>query len=245
MTKKVNWTIPVLLGASMLCFHGAAEARAESQLPYLAEIIETMKAAWPNDRTVNLVFHGHSVPMGYMNDGYADTFNAYPHLLHRALKERFPNAVINVIVTGVAGESSRIGAGRFKRDVLSHNPDVVMIDYLVGDKLLTNRQINRSMLSMIRQAKKQKVKVILLTATPDPGAGLLDSKDPLSERSAMLRVLAERHKVALVDIHAAFEKYVENGGKLEDLMSQEVHPNRRGHDLVVRQLLELFPAEID
>ena len=33
---------------------------------------------------------GHSVPAGYFAIPFVDTFNAYPHLLHLGLKQRFP-----------------------------------------------------------------------------------------------------------------------------------------------------------
>ena len=35
------------------------------QKTYLADIQAIMKTEWPKNRTVNLVFHGHSVPAGY------------------------------------------------------------------------------------------------------------------------------------------------------------------------------------
>lgn len=38
------------------------------------------------------------------------TFDADPHLLHVGLKDRFPLAVINVIVTAIGGESSESGS---------------------------------------------------------------------------------------------------------------------------------------
>ena len=62
------------------------------------------------------------------------TVNAYPHLIHRALKERYPTAVINVIVTAIGGEASESGAARFERDVLSLKPDLVLIDYGLNDR---------------------------------------------------------------------------------------------------------------
>ena len=37
-----------------------------------------------------------------------------------------------------------------------------------------------------------------------------------------------------------FERYVKNGGKLQDIMSQVNHPNRKGHDLVANALLTWF-----
>ncbi len=36
-----------------------------SSTDYLKEIKLELKKEWPKNRTINLVFHGHSVPAGY------------------------------------------------------------------------------------------------------------------------------------------------------------------------------------
>ena len=77
---------------------------------YLSGVVTELTRQWPANRTVNIVCHGHSVPAGYFRTPVVDTFNAYPHLLHRGLKERFPYAVVNVIVTAIGGENSESGA---------------------------------------------------------------------------------------------------------------------------------------
>jgi len=55
---------------------------------YLSEIKESMQRKWPNNRAINIVCHGHSVPAGYFKTPVADTFNADPHLPHEALKDK-------------------------------------------------------------------------------------------------------------------------------------------------------------
>jgi hypothetical protein len=82
---------------------------------YLAAVSALLARDWPTNRTVNIVCHGHSVVAGYFETPVVETFNAYPHLLHRGLNERFPHAVINVIVTAIGGENSEQGAQRFER----------------------------------------------------------------------------------------------------------------------------------
>ena len=57
-----------------------------------------------------MVAHGHSVPAGYFKTPVVQTFDAYPHLPHKALNERYAHAVINVIVTVMGGEDSVSGA---------------------------------------------------------------------------------------------------------------------------------------
>src|SRR3954471_18679187 len=100
---------------------------------YLAEVISQLQRHWPTNRTITIVCHGHSVPAGYFKTPVVDTFNAYPHLLHVAIKARRPHAVTNVIVAAIGGENAESGAKRFERDVLSLRPDVVTIDYALND----------------------------------------------------------------------------------------------------------------
>ena len=102
--------------------------------PYLREVVGFAAGPVARNRTVHIVCHGHSVPAGYFATPMVDTFNAYPPLLHRELKHRFPFAVVNVIVTAIGGEGSPQGADRFEADVLCHRPDLVTIDYGLNDR---------------------------------------------------------------------------------------------------------------
>ena len=76
--------------------------------PYLADIVTELHKQWPDNRALQVVCHGHSVPAGYFATPVVDTFNAYPHLLHRGLKERFPFAVVNVIVTAIGADGKGV-----------------------------------------------------------------------------------------------------------------------------------------
>ncbi len=208
---------------------------------YLAPLTAELKKTWPQNRTVNLVCHGHSVPAGYFKTPVVQTFDAYPHLLHRRVKAQFPHAVMNVIVTAIGGENSEQGAARFERDVLSLRPNLVTIDYALNDRGLGLPKAERAWSQMIESAKSRGIKVVLLTPTGDTSVRWADPSDPLSQHAAQVRALAERHGVALADSLSAFERYVSGGGKLTDLMSQVNHPSRLGHDLVVGELLRWFP----
>jgi lysophospholipase L1-like esterase len=215
--------------------------RVADKATYLAGLSKEMEKTWPQNRIVNVVCHGHSVPAGYFQTPTVDTFNAYPHLLHKGIKAEFPYAVTNVIVTAIGGENSVGGAARFDRDVLTLRPDVVTIDYVLNDRGLGLEQSRKAWVSMIQKAQAAGVKVILLTPTGDTSSKLDDPNDPLNLHAQQVRELAAEFQVGLADSLEAFKGYVKGGGKLADLMSQVNHPNRKGHDLVTKELLEWFP----
>ena len=208
---------------------------------YLADLSQALDVQWPKNHAITIVCHGHSVPAGYFKTPVVDTFNAYPHLLHLGLKQRFPHAVINVIVTAIGGENSEQGAARFERDVLALKPDLVTIDYSLNDRGIGLERAKAAWTAMITQADARKIRVVLLTPTPDQASKLDDPKDPLNQHAEQIRALAAEHHLALVDSLAAFKAAIATGAALPGLMSQGNHPNRQGHDLVAANLLTWFP----
>jgi len=197
---------------------------------------------WPSNRTINIVFHGHSVPAGYFATPVVDSFNAYPHLTHLALKQRFPYAVVNCIVTAIGGENSVSGAKRFERDVLPMHPDLVCIDYGLNDRDLPLDQAKEAWLQMVKSAKSHGIKVLLFTPTPDQSAKMLDPSDPLTKQAVQIRDIAASEEVGLVDSYARFCQILSAEKSIVRYMSQVNHPNRKGHDQVVRLILEWFPS---
>ena len=65
-----------LLLCTLLGFDTMAQT---DQTVELTQIRRELQKKWPDNRTVNLVFHGHSVPSGYANTPNVKTLQAYPH----------------------------------------------------------------------------------------------------------------------------------------------------------------------
>ena len=210
---------------------------------YLSGLCDLLSRRWPDNRTVNLVCHGHSVPSGYACTPFVDSFHAYPHLMHRTLAQRFPYAVINVIVTAIGGENSVQGAARFQEDVLCHKPDLVTIDYGLNDRGLTLKQAEEAWRRMIGWALDREIPVILLTPSWDQ-TWFVQSEEwhALEQHAQQIRRLAEEYGVALADSFAAFGKEVDANGDLLNLLSHWNHPSPSGHELIARELTAWFPA---
>jgi acyl-CoA thioesterase I len=208
---------------------------------YLSGLATLLAARWPANRTINIVCHGHSVPAGYFKTPLVDTFGAYPHLLHVALKKRYPNAVINVIVTAVGGENSLKGSERFDSQVLCHRPDLITIDYSLNDRPLGLDKAKAAWSSMIEKSIAAGARVILLTPTADVRSDQRNPDDPLCQHAGQVRLLAARYHVGLADSLKAFMACVEKGTDLGTLMSHVNHPSRAGHEIVLTELLKWFP----
>lgn len=213
-----------------------------SSRDYLSDVVKEFKKDWPNNRMVEIVCHGHSVPAGYFKTPEIQSQNAYPALLREGLANRFNHAMINISVTAIGGENSISGEKRFAHDVLSRHPDVVMIDYGLNDRRVNADSVRNAWVSMITQAKAKNIKVILFTPTPDQSAKMDDPSDPINEQAEAIRWLAKNEQVGLVDSLTLFKDEIKKGTKLPDLMSQVNHPNRKGHELVANELMKWFPA---
>ena len=213
-------------------------------IDYLDPILLELAKRWPSNRTVNIVCHGHSVPAGYFATPFVNTFSAYPHLLHRLIKERFPFAVANVIVTASGGESSVSGEARFERDVLSLRPDVLTIDYSLNDRSVGLDAARGAWEKMISAALDRSVKVILCTPTWDDHYYLKDEKwDELSRHAEQVRALADSYGVGLADFFEVFERNVEKPSDLSKYLSHVNHPSEAGHMLCAEELAKYFIAK--
>ncbi|SOE22870.1 Lysophospholipase L1 [Spirosomataceae bacterium TFI 002] len=211
-----------------------------NQDTYLEDIKEKLNVKWPANRTINLVFHGHSVPSGYFKTPIVSTFEAYPFLLHQAVKAIYPYAVINLINTAIGGENSESGAKRFKKEVLNHKPDVLFIDYALNDRRIGLEKAKKSWEKMIKLALKKDIKVILLSPTPDMQVDLKLSNTVLDDHTAQIKKLAEKYEIGFVDSYQLFKTKAVDGENIENYMSQGNHPNHAGHLLVLSELITWF-----
>jgi acyl-CoA thioesterase-1 len=82
---------------------------------YLANVITELQKKWPDNHSINLVFHGHSVPSGYQKTPIITTFGSYPFLTLKLITEKYPTDVVNVINTSIGGENAEQGVKDLKK----------------------------------------------------------------------------------------------------------------------------------
>lgn len=222
-----------------MVFGGIQAQQNTNPATYLDTLKTELQKKWPDNRTINLVFHGHSVPSGYFDTPNVRTLASYPHQTLKKVKEIYPHAVVNIIVTAIGGEQSEQGAARFKDEVLTHRPDVLFIDYALNDRSIGLERAKTAWEKMIQQAKGYGTKIILMTPTPDLKEDILSLDAELEKHSEQIRQLAEKYEVGLVDSYALFKEIA----KTEDLktyMAQNNHINEKGHQVVANAIMKFF-----
>lgn len=212
----------------------------EPKLP--APLLAELKKEWPESRTINLVFHGHSVPSGYHETPEVRPFESYPLMAMEKIQKANPHAVINAIVTATGGEDSAKGAARFERDVLSMRPDVIFIDYALNDRRLSEGEVERSWRTMARAARARGVPVVFVTPTGADNVRIGAPDEPLEVRANIIRRVAAEENVAVADVWAAWKAELKRGVRQDKLLATANHPNRRGHGIAAKVIAGMFGA---
>lgn len=235
-TSVRNFGLSLVLVALTSCIQAQQQANPKT---YLDSIKTELNKKWPDNRTINLVFHGHSVPSGYLTAGKVNRMAAYPVQTLRMVSELYSYAVVNSITTAIGAEQAEQGAERFKEEVLTHRPDVLFIDYALNDRSIGLERAKAAWKKMIREAKTYGAKIILLTPTPDLREDIPSSDAELAKHSEQIRELAEKYEVGLVDSYSLF-KEIATTEDLKTYTAQNNHINEKGHQVVADAIMEFF-----
>lgn len=210
---------------------------------YLKQEGNELKKLWPDNQTMNIVCHGHSIPCGYTANSVVRMRDAYPHLMHEILCMRYPMAVTNVIITAVGGEAAVSGEKRFI-EVLSHKPSIIIIDYARNDMYYSLEQVEAAWRNMIEEALKENKKLILITPAPDSGQLYYDvtkRKSADDELTYLISQLASEYEIGLADAAGAFAKKFAAGAVPSDYMISVNHLNKAGHEIIAKEIVQWFP----
>lgn len=87
--------------------------------------------------------------------GSITAMDGWRNLLMKYMQKTYPENQFREINAGLGGTGSELGAFRLERDVLSHKPDLVFVEFGVNDCGVKNESIIRSMEGIVRQIRKK------------------------------------------------------------------------------------------
>jgi lysophospholipase L1-like esterase len=246
--------------------HRATEVTSEQIFPITETTVEarTATTAGRIPKTLAKLKTGQSVTIVCLGDSVTAGGNAskpelrYVDLFTAGLRERFPQAKIEVQNISAGGSNSRQwlepekypyrglqgseNPARFDR-VLDAKPDLVTIEF-VNDAGLTPAQVDIAYGEILHRLEPSGAEVILIT----PHFTMMRMMGFESLREAerrpyvlALREFATKHNVGLADASARWEHLAKEGLPYLTLLDNTInHPDDRGHRLFAEELWKCF-----
>jgi len=178
---------------------------------------------------VRIVSLGDSVTLSYGGDRSPWVSHSWPAILGRILSSNLGERV-EVVNSGVNGDTTRLALARIDRDVFQHNPDLLIVMFGLNDALSLHRGLSieeyENNLRLIAElASYRGVRVVFMTPNPvterferyDSGRSL---ERLLKYVEAVRRVAGERG-AKLVDLFELFQR----DDYYRSLIRDGIHPN--------------------
>jgi lysophospholipase L1-like esterase len=212
-----------------------AEMTARSK--FVAKTLAKLRDGEP----VTVVTWGDSVTVG----GDASSGDkAFANLFPARLRERFPKAAITHINAGVGGSNAVSRLTGLQKDVIDHKPDLVTIEF-VNDMGVPEAQLRETYKSAFEQMRAVGSEIILITPHFTMPQWMKHAHPRGKETRptvALLREIAREHNVGLADTSRRWEHLELEGLPYTTLLVNGInHPDDRGHEMFVKDLLTFFP----
>ncbi|MCE9591103.1 MAG: hypothetical protein K8S99_11320 [Planctomycetes bacterium] len=224
----------------------------------IAEKTAAMAAA-----PVLIVALGDSVTHGIMALNEIDQLAVYHHQLWRMLIEKYPGCVFSVINAGVGGDSAPGGLARLNRDVVRHQPDLVIVGYALNDACGGPENLpafERAMAELVTRIRAEtQADVVLLTpnfmntrdsdlvAAEHRKVGIVErfmkvqGDGVLARYAHAIRDLGGRLGVPVADVYARWEELARRGVDTTAMLTNGLnHPNAEGHRMTAQEVMRII-----
>ena len=196
----------------------------------LAEFFKKLRAG----KEVTVAFLGGSITQG----SSAGNDLCYARLTANWIQEQFPDATVNYVNAGIGATGSYIGVHRCDNDGLSHDPDIVFVDFSVNDtteRTELNKLTYESLMRKLWFAESSPA-VVTIAMTQDNGTSFQDYHGEIVKRYDIPMI---SYKNAILDI--IDKGYI----KWTDISDDNIHPNVPGHALLTDLITNYLQSVID
>jgi hypothetical protein len=192
----------------------------------ISRLANAMKKA-ENGEKVTVGVIGGSITQG---TAASNTALCYAYKFYEWWAEKFPEGNIEFVNAGIGGTDSYLGVHRADEQLLSYEPDVVIVEFSVNDSDKTmNKYSYDSLVRKILSADNDPA-VILLFTTQEDGTSLQD----------VHKEIGFAYDLPMISYHDAVYPEVAAGTlNWTDISPDNIHPNDIGHDIIA-QLLDRY-----
>lgn len=235
------------------------------------QIIEKIKAKQMDLKekpTVTIAFLGDSVTQGCFDvylqanggiETYFDQENGYHRYLAKLLAMLYPTVPFNMINAGISGSRATQGLQRLEQDVLSHNPDLVVVCFGLNDCGAGTEHVAeyanalREIFTRLRNAGTEVIFMtpnMMCTQVSDHVRNetirdCANQKSRLQNEGILDLYMSEAKKVCaensvpVCDCYAKWKRLYQNGVNITELLANKInHPTKEMNWLFAISLLE-------
>ncbi len=183
----------------------------------------SIRTGFDSGKYRTIVALGDSIVKGYgVGEGW-------PEMLARSLADSFPN--VRVFNAGRSGDTAGQGLSRLEDDVLTHDPDLVLVSFGLNDMKngIPVEQFGEDLGKVVDRISAHGSTVVLLTTTRlQKGASMVARFNP-GPFNDTIRAIAEGNGIWLIDVNK------EAGGlNTSKYLLDAAHPNTEGYRELTR-----------
>ena len=235
----------------------------------IVELLKRKQEDLVGNKPVTIAFLGDSVTQGcfecYLTSPTTlqtvfDYPSAYSSRLREMLNLLYPSVQVNIVNSGISGDSAPVGLGRLERDVLKYDPDLVVVSYGLNDSTGGMSKIENytsALEGIFSKLKEKSIDVIFLTQNYMNTKTSPHLKDELFinlakefaeniQNSGVLkayfeaaRKVCEKYDVKVCDLYPVWEKLEQSGVDVTELLANKLnHPIRELHYYMAMKLIE-------
>ncbi|MFA9453554.1 MAG: GDSL-type esterase/lipase family protein [Candidatus Aminicenantaceae bacterium] len=201
---------------------------------------------------------GDSITKGVRQDVSAE--HIFSSILEDLLLEVGLN--VEVINQGVSGEKTDVALSRIEQDVLSFEPDYVVIMYGTNDAFIDEGETEprlpleayqHNLVELVKRCRESGAVPLFMTSIPMGERSRAGSFDPyvsqgvnflLEAYAEACRDVARAEDVPLCDLYAEWSAYAGSGMSIDRWMTDGMHPNPEGNGLIAKSLFSFLTEEI-
>jgi lysophospholipase L1-like esterase len=203
----------------------------EGQRRFTEKTVSDLK----NGCNVAIVAFGDSITAGFA------VRRGFPSFWREMLQQKYPEARLEFINSGISGDTTEDGLARLDWAVLSYEPDLVTINFGINDCVLGLGldEFEMNFVEMVRRIRAGPDSEILLLSSQPLETPPYD-KLVLDYYQTIERVASEMD-VGFVDVYEAWMERVRSGTPLGSMIISGLdHPNEAGYRIIAEELMKLF-----
>jgi len=203
---------------------------------------------------ITIVAFGDSVTYGAFASGEVDFETAYWNILKKKINNLRKGIPVNVLNAGIGGVTAKGSLARMDKQVLSHNPDLIIVCFGLNDVNGTLEDYLNSLEEIFFKAQKSGAEVIFMTPNMLNTSVLEDTAEEDYEyaiKTAKMQnegrvdlyiesaiQLATKMGVKVCDCYKKWKKLSETQDITYLLANRINHPTKKMHELFAESLFE-------